>query len=81
MPFDGLDFQLVVGRLFPKGMFCQNLMKRKIRAPQRYRHISTDRENLLGVINRTCETEVAHARAGENRSRNRPHGPDGARRI
>lgn len=41
-------------------------------------------ENLLYYrrdLNHTCETEVAHARAGENRSRNRPHGPDGARRT
>lgn len=39
-----------------------------------------DRENfILGVTNRTCEIVAAHARAGENRSRNRSHGPDGAR--
>lgn len=57
-------------------------MEREIRARKRYCHISVNRENLiLSVTNRTCETEVAHARAGENRFRNRSHGPDGARRT
>jgi len=55
-------------------------MERKIRAPKHYCHISVNRK-LLSLANRTCETEAVHAQAGENRSRNRSHGPDGAQRT